>query len=184
MFDGRISFDGIATAKNFVVGSYFRTALKSRQNPRAKFLAVNGSIRWSCGICVFPHKCISYRAKSAVFRPEDFSLRHTKSATLRTGTSQFRRCRVVTLRGLRPSVRAARGPSRCPRRTPDTSAKATNIPIKRKALSTMYPMLSCFVGTYSDWVTLRLDNGLGPARARRNRDPAELPLQQPADRFA
>jgi hypothetical protein len=33
MFDGRISFDGIATVKNFVVGSYFPPALKSSKNP-------------------------------------------------------------------------------------------------------------------------------------------------------
>jgi hypothetical protein len=33
MFDGRISFDGIATVKNFVVGSYFLTALQSSKNP-------------------------------------------------------------------------------------------------------------------------------------------------------
>jgi hypothetical protein len=32
MFDGRISFDGIATVKNFVVGSYFPMARKSRKN--------------------------------------------------------------------------------------------------------------------------------------------------------
>jgi hypothetical protein len=35
MFDGRISFDGIATVKNFVVGSYFPTARKSRKNSGA-----------------------------------------------------------------------------------------------------------------------------------------------------
>ena len=35
MFNGRISFDGIATAKNFVVGSYFPMALKSRKNSGA-----------------------------------------------------------------------------------------------------------------------------------------------------
>jgi hypothetical protein len=37
MFDGRISFDGIATAKNFVVGSYFLTALQSSENPDQNF---------------------------------------------------------------------------------------------------------------------------------------------------
>jgi hypothetical protein len=33
MFDGRISFDGIATVKNFVVGYYFPPGFKSRENP-------------------------------------------------------------------------------------------------------------------------------------------------------
>jgi hypothetical protein len=37
MFDGRISFDGIATVKNFVVGSYFPTGLKSSENPSQNF---------------------------------------------------------------------------------------------------------------------------------------------------
>ena len=37
MFDGRISFDGIATAKNFVVGSYFLTALQSSENRGQNF---------------------------------------------------------------------------------------------------------------------------------------------------
>jgi hypothetical protein len=37
MFNGRISFDGIATAKNFVVGSYFPAAFKSRKNPAQNF---------------------------------------------------------------------------------------------------------------------------------------------------
>jgi len=37
MFNGRTIFDGIATAKNFVVGSYFPAACKSRKNPAQNF---------------------------------------------------------------------------------------------------------------------------------------------------
>jgi hypothetical protein len=48
MFDGRISFDGIATAKNFVVGSYFLTALQSSKNRDENFSVVTCSWRATC----------------------------------------------------------------------------------------------------------------------------------------
>jgi len=45
MFDGRISFDGIATVKNFVVGSYFRGDPQVKKKSRAKFRAVSATYR-------------------------------------------------------------------------------------------------------------------------------------------
>jgi hypothetical protein len=53
MFDGRISFDGIATVKNFVVGSYFPTALKSRKKPAEKFCSVTYSNWMTCAVSQF-----------------------------------------------------------------------------------------------------------------------------------
>jgi hypothetical protein len=46
MFDGRISLDGIATVKNFVVGSYFPTGLKSSEKAAKNFAPVS---RWRTG---------------------------------------------------------------------------------------------------------------------------------------
>jgi hypothetical protein len=43
MFDGRISFDGIATRQNFVVGSYCLTAFQSSANRVQFFSAVTAS---------------------------------------------------------------------------------------------------------------------------------------------
>jgi hypothetical protein len=40
MFDGRISFDGIATVKNFVVGSYDPFGLQVKKKSKANFRAV------------------------------------------------------------------------------------------------------------------------------------------------
>jgi len=43
MFDGRISFDGIATVKNFVVGSYFRGGIQVKRKSRLEILAVTSA---------------------------------------------------------------------------------------------------------------------------------------------
>ncbi|SPF36536.1 hypothetical protein SBA4_1890007 [Candidatus Sulfopaludibacter sp. SbA4] len=65
MFDGRISFDGIATAKTLVAEYYFPAALQSRKNPAENFWAVSYSQRVTCGFAHFFHSLPSPREKPA-----------------------------------------------------------------------------------------------------------------------
>jgi hypothetical protein len=48
MFDGRISFDGIATVKNFVVGYYFRAPPQVKKKRQAKIPILNHTFHATC----------------------------------------------------------------------------------------------------------------------------------------
>jgi hypothetical protein len=68
MFDGRIIFDGIATAKNFVVGSYFPGALQVKKKSDANFSPVTLSTNATCAAATISTEN-GKSGKTAVFHP-------------------------------------------------------------------------------------------------------------------